>query len=146
MRTVEDVLWSVGVSVFENKLRACGRDPWREPCGAEGTRGITTISMVSWTNPGGSPRYPWPTVVAFPFANSLVDKLEPPARDIESPLRLPISNVFKGQGSGTGITGRICGGIVQVGERLRVLPGDETAVVKCKDKEAPIATLPNAVL
>ncbi|KAG9317166.1 hypothetical protein JVU11DRAFT_1358 [Chiua virens] len=49
---------------------------------------------------------------------------------IESPLRLPISNVFKGQSSGVGVTGRISGGIVQVGERLRVLPGDETAVVK----------------
>jgi hypothetical protein len=38
--------------------------------------------------------------------------------------------VFKGQGSTTGVWGRVCGGLVQVGERLRVLPGDETAVVK----------------
>jgi selenocysteine-specific translation elongation factor len=48
-----------------------------------------------------------------------------------SPLRFPISNVFKGSGSGTGVSGRLCGGVVQVGERLRILPGDETAVVKC---------------
>jgi elongation factor 1 alpha-like protein len=60
------------------------------------------------------------------------DTLEPPVRDIASPLRLPISNVFRGQSSGIGITGRICGGIVQVGERVRVMPGDEIAVVKCK--------------
>lgn len=40
--------------------------------------------------------------------------------------------MFKGQGAGTAVSGRLCGGVVQVGERLRVLPGDETAVVKCK--------------
>ena len=60
----------------------------------------------------------------------IVDRLQPPQRDITSPLRFPISNVFKGQGSTTGVWGRVCGGLVQVGERLRVLPGDETAVVK----------------
>ena len=59
-----------------------------------------------------------------------VDQLQPPRRDITSPLRFPISNVFKGQSSTTGVWGRACGGLVQVGERLRVLPGDETAVVK----------------
>ena len=66
------------------------------------------------------------------FTNCFPDKLEPPTRDIESPFRLPISNVFKGQSSGIGVCGRVCGGIVQVGERLRVLPGDENAIVKCK--------------
>ncbi len=59
-----------------------------------------------------------------------VDRLQPPRRDITSPLRFPISNVFKGQGSTTGVWGRVCSGLVQVGECLRVLPGDETAVVK----------------
>ncbi|KIJ19881.1 hypothetical protein PAXINDRAFT_160566 [Paxillus involutus ATCC 200175] len=68
--------------------------------------------------------YKGPTLV------DLLDTLEPPVRDIASPLRLPISNVFRGQSSGIGITGRICGGIVQVGERVRVMPGDEIAVVK----------------
>lgn len=62
----------------------------------------------------------------------LADKLQPPTRDIFAPLRIPISNVFKGQSSGTGVAGRLCGGVVQVGERLRVQPGDETAIVKCK--------------
>jgi elongation factor 1 alpha-like protein len=59
-----------------------------------------------------------------------VDRLQPPRRDLTSPLRFPISNVFKGQGSSTGVWGRVCSGLVQVGECLRVLPGDETAVVK----------------
>ena len=64
--------------------------------------------------------------------STLPDILQPPMRDISSPLRFPISNVFKGQGSGTGVSGRICGGVVQVGERLRILPGDETGIVKGK--------------
>lgn len=61
-----------------------------------------------------------------------IDILQPPTRDITAPLRFPISNVFKGQGSGTGVSGRLCGGIIQVGEKLRILPGDETAIVKCE--------------
>ncbi|TFL05525.1 P-loop containing nucleoside triphosphate hydrolase protein [Pterulicium gracile] len=68
--------------------------------------------------------YSGPTLV------DMLDKLEPPARDLKAPLRIPISNVFKGSGSGTSISGRLCGGVVQVGEKLRILPGDETAVVK----------------
>lgn len=60
------------------------------------------------------------------------DVLQPPARALNAPMRLPISNVFKGQTSGTGVSGRLCSGVVQVGEKLRVLPGDETAVVKCE--------------
>lgn len=58
------------------------------------------------------------------------DHLTPPVRDIIAPLRIPVSNVFKRQSSSVSISGRICGGIVQVGEKLRVLPGDETAIVK----------------
>jgi len=59
-----------------------------------------------------------------------VDKLEPPARDITSPFRFPISNVFKGSGSATGVTGRVCAGAVQTGEKLRIVPGDESGILK----------------
>ncbi|KAK0242421.1 P-loop containing nucleoside triphosphate hydrolase protein [Armillaria nabsnona] len=78
--------------------------------------------------------YQGPTLV------DCLDKLEPPTRDIASPLRLPISNVFKGQSAGIGVTGRLCSGIVQVGERLRVLPGDETAAVKSIEVEEESAS------
>lgn len=56
----------------------------------------------------------------------------PPARDILAPLRIPLSNVFKSHGSGVAVSGRLCAGVVQVGEKLRILPGDETGVVKCR--------------
>ncbi|KAG1756068.1 P-loop containing nucleoside triphosphate hydrolase protein [Suillus lakei] len=90
------------------------------------------VNLVNCTDADASVLSKWyrgPTLV------DLLDELEPPTREIASPLRLPISNVFKGQSSGTGVTGRICGGVVQVGERLRVLPGDESAIVRLIDVE-----------
>lgn len=86
--------------------------------------GVNLVDRSSVGAPALTSWYNGPTLV------DLLDQLEPPARDIESPLRIPVCNVFKGQSSGIGVSGRICGGIVQVGERVRVLPGDETAVVR----------------
>ncbi|WWC60885.1 uncharacterized protein I303_103461 [Kwoniella dejecticola CBS 10117] len=62
-----------------------------------------------------------------------LDKVEVPARPYESPLRIPVSNVFKGQtaiASGVAVSGRLCSGVVQVGDRLRAVPGDEVATVR----------------
>jgi elongation factor 1 alpha-like protein len=64
-----------------------------------------------------------------------LDRLDVPTRSLEAPLRLPVANVFRGQTSGPsglGVSGRVESGIVQVGERLRVLPGDESGLVRCK--------------
>jgi elongation factor 1 alpha-like protein len=62
----------------------------------------------------------------------------PPIRDIAAPLRIPISNVLKRQSAGAAVSGRICGGVVQVGEKLRILPGDESAIVKCMSACCPV--------
>jgi elongation factor 1 alpha-like protein len=62
------------------------------------------------------------------------DAMEPPPRDYANLFRLPISNIFKTQStSGVYVSGRIAGGIVQVGEKVRAMPGDEsvTGIVKC---------------
>ncbi|KAG1773867.1 P-loop containing nucleoside triphosphate hydrolase protein [Suillus occidentalis] len=91
--------------------------------------GVNLVNRINADAAVLSKWYDGPTLV------DLLDELEPPTREIASPLRLPISNVFKGQSSGTGVTGRICGGVVQVGERLRVLPGDESAIVRLIDVE-----------
>ena len=61
------------------------------------------------------------------------DDIVPPDRALDAALRIPISNVFRGQTSGPsglGISGRIESGIVQVGETLAVLPGDESGIVR----------------
>ena len=60
----------------------------------------------------------------------LIDVLDAPARDVNAPLRFPISNVFKGSTSGISVSGRVCGGIIVAGERLQIIPGDESATVK----------------
>lgn len=82
---------------------------------------------------GSSPLRKW---YKGPTLGDLLDLLNPPTRDIGGPLRIPISNVFKNQGSaGTAVSGRLCSGVVQVGERLRILPGDETAIVRSIEVE-----------
>ena len=63
-----------------------------------------------------------------------IDTLSVPARAIQAPLRFPVSNVFKGQG--LAVSGRIETGVVQVGEKLAVLPGDETAVVRGRSRKS----------
>ncbi|KAF8640104.1 hypothetical protein AX17_001340 [Amanita inopinata Kibby_2008] len=97
------------------------------PVGA--VQGVNLVSRDSMVAKDLDAWYHGPTLV------DLLDTLEPPSRDITAPLRIPTFNVFKSQGSAMAISGRICGGVVQVGERLRVLPGDETAVVKSIDTE-----------
>jgi elongation factor 1 alpha-like protein len=64
-----------------------------------------------------------------PTLVEVLDGLEPPVRQLESPLRIPVNNVFRaGQAaisSGVGVSGRIITGVVSVGDRLSVVPGDE---------------------
>ncbi|GAA5941246.1 hypothetical protein JCM3775_006661 [Rhodotorula graminis] len=70
-----------------------------------------------------------------------LDSLDVPQRALEAPLRIPVSNVFKGQSataSGLAISGRIESGIVQVGEKLAALPGDETGVVRALEVEGEL--------
>ncbi|GAA6051069.1 hypothetical protein JCM3770_005483 [Rhodotorula araucariae] len=75
---------------------------------------------------------------------SLVDELDAldvPARALDAPLRIPVSNVFKGQSataSGLAVSGRIESGIVQVGEKLAALPGDEAGVVRALEVEGEL--------
>ncbi|KAJ3104021.1 HBS1-like protein [Phlyctochytrium planicorne] len=64
-----------------------------------------------------------------------LDKLEPPIRLLEKPLRMPISDFFKG-GLSTGssasvsVSGRIEAGSVQVGDMVTLMPAGESCVVK----------------
>ncbi|KDN43787.1 hypothetical protein K437DRAFT_225393 [Tilletiaria anomala UBC 951] len=93
------------------------------PCGAAVGENLSTRDPE-----GGLQRwYTGPKLV------EVLDKLDPPSRQLDSPLRMPVTNVFKGQtaiASGVGAAGRVISGIVQIGDRLRVVPGDETAIVR----------------
>ncbi|KAL1411034.1 hypothetical protein Q8F55_001981 [Vanrija albida] len=62
-----------------------------------------------------------------------LDKVEVPERPYSAPLRIPLSNVFKGQtaiASGVAVQGRLASGVVQVGDNVRAVPGDVVASIR----------------
>lgn len=59
-----------------------------------------------------------------------IDKFKPIARPVERPLRITVSDVFKGMGSGFTVTGKVVAGSVQIGDRVTVMPAAEYAVIK----------------
>lgn len=59
-----------------------------------------------------------------------IDSFRPPQRSIDKPFRLCVSDVFKDQGSGFCITGKIEAGYIQTGDRLQAMPPNETCTVK----------------
>lgn len=59
-----------------------------------------------------------------------IDQFTPPLRPIEKPFRCCVADIFKGQGSGFSVAGKIESGHVQVGETVLVQPANEYASVK----------------
>ncbi|SPO36641.1 related to translation elongation factor HBS1 protein [Pseudozyma flocculosa] len=114
------------VSKLQPFLRGCGFDEAKTrfvPCGGSVGENLAVRDeggeLGAW--------YDGPTLV------EVLDTLEPPRRNLDGPLRLPVTNVFKGQtaiASGVGVSGRVVSGIVQIGDRLRAVPGDESGIVR----------------
>ncbi|KAF9927049.1 HBS1-like protein [Mortierella alpina] len=67
--------------------------------------------------------YKGPTLVAT------IDKLAAPTRPVEKPLRMSVTDVFKGTG-GVAAAGRLEAGHIQLGEAIMVMPGSVMATVK----------------
>ncbi|CAL4068024.1 unnamed protein product, partial [Meganyctiphanes norvegica] len=59
-----------------------------------------------------------------------IDKLKVPDRGVSRPVRMCISDVFKGQGSNMCVSGRLETGYVQNGDRLMLLPHGDIVVAK----------------
>lgn len=59
-----------------------------------------------------------------------IDSFKPPQRSIDKPFRLCVSDVFKDQGSGFCVTGKIEAGYIQTGDRVLAMPPNETCTVK----------------
>lgn len=59
-----------------------------------------------------------------------IDSFKPPQRCIDKPFRVCVSDVFKDQGSGFCVTGKIEAGFVQTGDRLTAVPPNESCTVK----------------
>ncbi|XP_078068692.1 HBS1-like protein isoform X2 [Mustelus asterias] len=59
-----------------------------------------------------------------------IDSFKSPQRPVEKPFRLCVADVFKDQGSGFSVTGKIEAGYVQTGDRVLIMPPNETCTVK----------------
>ncbi|KAE8286926.1 HBS1-like protein ERFS [Larimichthys crocea] len=59
-----------------------------------------------------------------------IDAFKPPQRSVDKPFRLCVSDVFKDQGSGFCVTGKIEAGYIQTGEKTLAMPPNETCTVK----------------
>ncbi|XP_076874765.1 HBS1-like protein isoform X2 [Brachyhypopomus gauderio] len=59
-----------------------------------------------------------------------IDAFKAPQRSVDKPFRLCVSDVFKDQGSGFCVTGKIEAGFIQTGDRMLAMPPNETCTVK----------------
>ncbi|KAM7368001.1 hypothetical protein PAMP_014257 [Pampus punctatissimus] len=59
-----------------------------------------------------------------------IDAFKAPQRSVDKPFRLCVSDVFKDQGSGFCVTGKIEAGYIQPGDRILAMPPNETCTVK----------------
>ncbi|PWN28545.1 hypothetical protein BDZ90DRAFT_238871 [Jaminaea rosea] len=83
----------------------------------------------------GSPLATW---YEGPTLFDILDSLDPPTRDVDAPLRMPLTNVFRGQtavASGVAAAGRLVCGLVAAGDRVRVVPGEEEATVRAIEQD-----------
>lgn len=62
----------------------------------------------------------------------LSDNFKPPDRGVDRPLRLCVSDVYKGMTAGFFVTGKVETGALQAGDKVSVMPSCETAGVKSK--------------
>ncbi|KAK2856316.1 hypothetical protein Q5P01_005051 [Channa striata] len=59
-----------------------------------------------------------------------IDAFKAPQRSVNKPFRLCVSDVFKDQGSGFCVTGKIEAGYIQTGDKILAMPPNETCTVK----------------
>ncbi|XP_035278222.1 HBS1-like protein isoform X2 [Anguilla anguilla] len=59
-----------------------------------------------------------------------IDAFKPPRRSVDKPFRLCVADVFKDQGSGFCVTGKIEAGYIQTGDRVLAMPPNESCTVK----------------
>jgi len=72
-----------------------------------------------------------------------LDRVEPPVRPVEKPLRLPLQDVYKITGVGTVPVGRVETGVIKAGVLVSFAPGGVTT--ECKSVEMHHTTLEEAI-
>ncbi|KAK0180613.1 hypothetical protein PV327_002977 [Microctonus hyperodae] len=61
---------------------------------------------------------------------SVIDNFKCPERPVTKPFRFSINDIFKGTGSGFCVSGHVVTGMITVGNKVLLLPGNEIAIVK----------------
>ncbi|XP_064382264.1 HBS1-like protein [Halichondria panicea] len=90
------------------------------PCsGLTGDNLMTTPSLPELTS-----WYSGPTLL------QRIDQFRSPPRPVDKPFRCCIADIFKGQGSGFNVSGRLESGHVQVGQSVLIQPANEVATIK----------------
>ena len=92
--------------------------------------GISFIPISGWVGDNmleKSPNTPW---YKGAYLLEALDKLEPPKRPTEKPLRLPLQDVYKIGGIGTVPVGRVETGILKPGMSVTFAPVDVKTEVK----------------
>ncbi|XP_037555271.1 HBS1-like protein isoform X1 [Dermacentor silvarum] len=126
---LDNVSWDEGrYNEITAKLRSFLRQAgYREsdftfvPCS-----GLTGENLTTKPEPG-SPLTKWYT---GPCLVDVIDSFKPPERPVSKPFRLCVSDVFKGQGSGFCVSGRIDAGCAANGDKVLVMPAAEQGTVK----------------
>ncbi|KZC12092.1 HBS1-like protein, partial [Dufourea novaeangliae] len=89
------------------------------PCSGLSGENIVTKSKEALFN-----WYSRPTLV------SVIDNFKCPERPINKPFRFSVNDIFKGTGSGFCVSGHVETGMISLGDKVLVLPGNEVALVK----------------
>ncbi|MCE4606930.1 MAG: translation elongation factor EF-1 subunit alpha [Desulfurococcales archaeon] len=91
---------------------------------------IAYVPVSAWTGANlieRDPNMPWyngPTLV------EALDQLEPPAKPVDKPLRIPIQNVLQVPGVGVVPVGRVETGVLKVGDKVVFMPIGKTGEVR----------------
>ncbi len=91
---------------------------------------IHFVPVSAWTGANlieRSPNMPWyngPTLV------EALDMLQPPAKPVDKPLRIPVQNVLQVPGVGVVPVGRVETGVLRVGDKVVVMPSGKAGEVR----------------
>lgn len=118
--------------------------PFLQQCGFDLSKHVTFVPCAALEGENLRQRSPDGVLATWYTGSTLseaLDQLQQPPRLYDAPLRLPVSNVFKGGSalsSGLGVSGRILSGFVQVGEVVRAQPGGEWGTVKAIEMDGDL--------
>jgi small GTP-binding protein len=92
--------------------------------------GLTGENLVTKSQ---SPELSW--YKQGPSLMEQIDQFDPPTRLLDKPLRMRVTDFFKGgigSSGGVSVAGNIESGTIQLGEKVLVVPGNEVGSVKSK--------------